>query len=72
MQKFDLNGTMLYSWGEYGLSPGELWGVHQFSVDQDGNLYVAEVHGGRPQKFTPKPGADPAKLVGQPLRVAWK
>ena len=25
-----------------------------------------------PRKFTPKPGADPAKLVGQPMRVAWK
>jgi hypothetical protein len=38
----------------------------------DGNLYVAEVFNGRAQKFTPKKGADPAKLVGQQLRVAYK
>ena len=45
---------------------------HGISGDKDGNLYTAEVHSGRPQKFVPKPGADPAKLVGQPFRVAWK
>ena len=70
--KYDLNGKMLYEWGRYGTRPGEMWGVHQFGTDKDGNLYTAEVHSGRPQKFVPKPGADPAKLVGQPFRVAWK
>lgn len=70
--KYDLNGNMVYSWGSYGMRPGEMWGVHQFGVDQNGNLYTAEVHSGRPQKFVPKPGADPAKLIGQPMRVAWK
>jgi sugar lactone lactonase YvrE len=38
------------------------------TTDQDGNLYLAEVFNGRVQKFRPKPGADPAKLVGQELR----
>ena len=38
------------------------------TVDQEGNLYVAEVQNGRIQKFRPKPGADPAKLVGQEFR----
>ena len=71
-QKYDLTGNMLSSWGAYGLRAGEMWGVHQFGVDENGNLYTSEVHSGKPQKFTPKPGADPAKLVGQPLRVAWK
>jgi hypothetical protein len=70
--KYDLNGNMLYKWGAHGDRPGELWGVHQFGVDADGNLYTAEVHSGRPQKFVPKPGADPATLVGQPMRVAWQ
>jgi hypothetical protein len=37
-------------------------------VDQDGNLYLAEVFNGRVQKFRPKPGADKAKLVGQEAR----
>jgi hypothetical protein len=40
-------------------------------VDQDGNLYTAEVWGGRPQKFVPRKGVDPALLVGQPIRVGW-
>jgi len=68
--KYGLDGQMLYSWGTWGPLPGELWGVHQLSVDQDGNLYVAEVFNGRAQKFRPKRGADPAKLVGQPVRAA--
>jgi sugar lactone lactonase YvrE len=38
------------------------------TVDQDGNLYVAEVFSGRVQKFRPKSGADPGKIVGQELR----
>ena len=37
-------------------------------VDASGNLYTAEVGGGRPQKFVPRPGADPAVLIGQPVR----
>ena len=70
--KFDLNGRLLYTWGTMTPAPGGLWGTHQFSVDQDGNLYTAEVWGGRPQKFVPRKGADPALLVGQPIRAAWK
>ena len=72
MLAYDLNGKLLYSWGAWGTRPGEMWGVHQFGVDRDGNLYTAEVHAGRPQKFVPKPGTDLAKLVGQPVRVAWQ
>lgn len=62
---------MLYSWGTWGPLPGQLWGVHQISVDQQGTLYTAEVFNGRAQKFRPKKGADPAQLVGQPVRAAW-
>jgi hypothetical protein len=39
-------------------------------VDQEGNLYIAEVFNGRVQKFRPKAGADPAKLIGPELRYA--
>jgi peptidylamidoglycolate lyase len=66
--KFDLTGRLLSSWGTYGAFPGGFWGVHQFSVDSEGNLYTADVHIGRPQKFRPKAGVDPALLVGQPVR----
>ena len=65
--KYDLEGRFLYGWGTAGSYPGALNGVHQFSVDQDGNLYLAEIYNGRAQKLSPKPGADPAKMVGQPL-----
>jgi peptidylamidoglycolate lyase len=65
--KFDLTGKLLYSWGTFGAFPGGFWGVHQFSVDSEGNLYTADVHVGRPQKFKPKAGADPSKLIGRAI-----
>lgn len=64
--KFDLTGKLLASWGTFGAFPGGFWGVHQFSVDGEGNLYTADVHVGRPQKFTPRRGADPARLIRPP------
>jgi hypothetical protein len=33
-------------------------------------MYTAEVFNGRVQKFRPKKGADPAKLIGQELRYS--
>ena len=63
--KFDTNGNLLYSWGTFGGELGQLFGAHHLSTDSDGTLYVTEVWGGRVQKFRPKPGADPNKLVGQ-------
>jgi len=70
--EYDLDGHLLSSWGTFGPQPGELWGVHEISTDQEGNLFVAEVFNGRAQKFVPKKGADPKKLMGQQMRVAWK
>jgi DNA-binding beta-propeller fold protein YncE len=72
MLKYDLDGHFLYSWGTWGDFPGGFWGVHGFSVDQEGNFYTAEVDSGRAQKFTPKAGANPAFLVGKPVYSAWK
>jgi hypothetical protein len=46
--------------------------VHQFHVDSDNNLYTADVHVGRPQKFRPKPNlpaAERVRLIGQPARL---
>ncbi len=45
------------------------------TVDQDGNVYIANYDAGRAlgqpggyvTKFTPMPGADPNMLVGGPL-----
>ena len=64
--KYDLNGKMITSWGTMGTFPGGIWNPHQFSVDTDGNLYIAEATGGRTQKFRPRAGADRSRLVGPP------
>lgn len=69
--KYDQEGHFLYSWGTWGDFPGGFWGVHGMSVDQDGNFYVASVDNGRVQKFTPRPGANPAYLVAKPVYSAW-
>ncbi len=66
--KYDLNGRYLYGWGVPGGLPGQFNGPHSLTVDQEDNLYLAEVFNGRVQKFRPKPNADPAKLVGQEVR----
>ena len=50
-QKFDVEGHFLYSWGSQGQWAGAMWNVHGMSVDQEGNLYIAEVNNGRAQKF---------------------
>jgi hypothetical protein len=68
--KYDLNGRLQpgTSWGTFGTIPGGFWGVHQFHVDSENNLYTADVHVGRPQKFSPKPGVNRGLLIGQPFR----
>ena len=68
MLKYDLNGKLLYGWGTHGTAPGLFWAVHEFSGDSDGNMYTAEVFGGRTQKFRPRAGADPSHIYrAQPL-----
>ncbi len=66
--KYDLDGNYLFSWGQPGGQPGQLWGPHQMTVDQEGNFFVAEVQNGRIQRFEPKPNADPSQLIGQEFR----
>jgi DNA-binding beta-propeller fold protein YncE len=70
--KYDLDGNFLYSWGTWGDFPGGMWGVHGMSVDQEGNFYVAEVDNGGGQKYRPRPGANPAFLIGKAVRPAWR
>jgi hypothetical protein len=70
--KYDQDGHLLYAWGALGDYPGGIFNQHGASVDQEGNLYIAEVAGGRAQKFRPRPGANPAFLVSKPVYSAWK
>jgi DNA-binding beta-propeller fold protein YncE len=72
MLKYDLEGHFLYSWGTWGDFAGGFWGVHGFSVDQEGNFYVAEVDSGRVQKFRPRAGANAAFVVSKPVYSAWR
>ena len=69
---WDQEGNLIYAWGTNGSWPGAQWGVHTLSVDQEGNLYLAEVGNGRAQKFRPRRGANPNFLVGKPVYAAWK
>ena len=61
--KYDPTGRLLYHWGLFGAAPGLMDNPHQWCVDQEGHLYVADANNDRVQKFVPKAGADPAKLV---------
>ena len=56
----------------WATTPGGLFDIHGESVDQQGNLYVAEVANGRVQEFRPRPGSNPEFLVGRPVYSAWK
>ncbi len=60
-----------YPWGTYGMTAG-IWegGLarpHQLDIDQDGNIYIASYDGAWINKFVPKSGADPSKLVSPRL-----
>ena len=73
MVQYDTQGHLLYAWGTWGAPDmaGAFWGVHGVSVDQDGNFYSAAVDSGGGQKFVPRAGANPAMMVGKPVKAAW-
>jgi hypothetical protein len=64
--KFDFQGNQLYTWNVPSALPDGYLEVHTFTVDSEGNLYGGDNQYGRSQKFVPKPGADPALLIGTP------
>jgi DNA-binding beta-propeller fold protein YncE len=65
--KYDRNGHLLYWWGTTGTFSGGFRDPHQLSVDQEGNLYVADFQNRRAQKFTPKKNIDRSKLMARPF-----
>ncbi|MBI4519693.1 MAG: hypothetical protein HY701_02555 [Gemmatimonadetes bacterium] len=75
MLKYSREGELLDYWGAYGEVsslgrrgwPGGMSLPHQMDIDEEGNLYVAEFGGPWLDKFVPKRGADPARLVGRRL-----
>ena len=72
VMKFDTRGRQLYSWHASGAVPGGFGELHQFSLDSKGNVYTGDNVIGRPQKLTPKAGADPKHLIGQSVRLMPK
>jgi peptidylamidoglycolate lyase len=57
VRKYDLDGKLILAWGRpFGREPGQVWGIHDFSVDSDGNLYLALAMGGRAWKYQAKKG----------------
>lgn len=72
--KYNRDGELQYYWGAYGGTRGGFAGglsrPHQLDVDQEGNVYIASWDGGWMDKFIPKPGADPGKLIGRSLVLA--
>jgi hypothetical protein len=67
--KLDFEGKHLYTWMVPPDLPDGYLEVHTFSVDSEGTLYGGDNQYGRTQKFVPKPGVDPALLIGPPWRA---
>ncbi|MSR35584.1 MAG: hypothetical protein EXR95_02915 [Gemmatimonadetes bacterium] len=70
--KYNTQGQLLYHWGTYGRTASGFNGgfarPHQVDVDSDGNVLVSSWDWpGMGHRFTPKPGADKSKLIGQKL-----
>jgi streptogramin lyase len=77
--KYNEQGVLQDYWGTGGpacapasstCAPGAMSNPHGISVDSDGNLYIADYNNNRVLKFAPRAGADPARMVGQPLLLA--
>jgi len=65
--KFDLEGRLQTSWGTQGFGPGGIiGGIHDFSTDSEGNLYIAD-HSNTVQKLSPRKDGNPAWMIGQLL-----
>ena len=78
VMKFSREGQLQYHWGAYGQAgaigrgtwAGGLSLPHQMDMDEDRNIYIASYSGGWVDKFVPKPGADPNKLLAPRLLLS--
>ncbi len=51
VHKYSPDGKPLFSWGEYGIDPGQFNLVHSVCTDSDGKVYVADRESHRVQIF---------------------
>lgn len=63
---FDFEGNIKYTWLVPRELPDGYIEVHTFTVDPQGNLIGGDNQYGRSQKFTPRPGAGPERLIEPP------
>lgn len=57
-REYNTEGLLQYFFGTYGNWPGSLMRPHQFGVDTDGTLYIANYDGRYVSRFVPKFDAD--------------
>lgn len=62
--KFDLGGHMVTSFGTWGMQDGAISGIHDFDVDAEGNLYVANHDIQASQKFVPLKDGNKDQIIG--------
>jgi hypothetical protein len=62
--KFDLQGHMITSFGTWGIADGAISGIHDFDVDSEGNLYVANHDIQATEKFIPLKDGNPEQIIG--------
>ena len=72
--KYNTDGELQYEWGTSGATaggfgPGGMSRPHQMDRDPEGNIYVVNWDSGHVDKYVPKPGADPTKLIGRHLVI---
>jgi hypothetical protein len=62
--KFDTQGHMITSFGTWGMEDGAISGIHDFDVDSEGNLYVANHDIQASEKFIPLKDGNPEQKIG--------
>lgn len=67
IMKFDLNGKLLYHFGQPSTVGEGGWGnTHNHTIDSDGNVYIVDEGLHALLKLTPRTDADKSHLVSQP------
>lgn len=68
--RFAADGTLLGSWGQLGVGPGQFITPHGIAIGPEGNVYVADRGNARVQSFSPE-GTFLAEWKGEALGRPW-
>lgn len=73
IRKYTVDGRFVQAWSRpRGVHPGELWSIHDFTIDSDGNLYVGQAYGSGAWKYRPKKGVSPNMLFGPLMKNSFR